>query len=82
VARKKLLTFAVVVSHVLLASLLLAASDINPRVEPIVRALENHYHDVKTLKAIFLERYSDGPQHSAGIRHCLLQPAWPDALGV
>ena len=39
-----------------------AGAEIDPRAEPIVRALEARYHDAKTLKAVFLERYSDGRQ--------------------
>lgn len=31
----------------------------SPAAEPVVHALEQHYHSVKTLKAVFLERYSD-----------------------
>lgn len=30
--------------------------------EPVVRALEARYHNAKTLKAVFLERYSDSRQ--------------------
>ena len=30
----------------------------SPQAAPIVRAVENRYHNAKTLKAIFLERYS------------------------
>jgi outer membrane lipoprotein carrier protein len=30
----------------------------SPQAAPIVRAVENRYHSAKTLKAIFLERYS------------------------
>jgi outer membrane lipoprotein carrier protein len=33
-----------------------------PQAAPIVRALEARYHNARTLKAIFLERYSDGRQ--------------------
>jgi outer membrane lipoprotein carrier protein len=32
--------------------------EISPQAAPIVRAVENRYHNAKTLKAIFLERYS------------------------
>ena len=31
----------------------------SPEAAPIVRAVENRYHNAKTLKAIFLERYSN-----------------------
>jgi outer membrane lipoprotein carrier protein len=31
----------------------------SPQAAPIVRAVENRYHNAKTLKAIFLERYSN-----------------------
>jgi outer membrane lipoprotein carrier protein len=34
----------------------------SPEAEPVVRALEEHYRNAKTLKAIFLERYSDSRQ--------------------
>ena len=34
----------------------------SPEAAPAVRALEARYHDAKTLKAVFLERYSDGRQ--------------------
>jgi outer membrane lipoprotein carrier protein len=37
-------------------------AETDPRVAPIVRAIEARYHDAKTLKAVFLERYSDGRQ--------------------
>jgi len=46
-----------------LCALLLAMrspADVGPRAEPVVRALESHYRDAKTLQAVFLERYSDG----------------------
>ena len=39
-----------------------ALAQVNPRVAPVVRALEDHYRNVKTLQAIFLERYSDSRQ--------------------
>jgi outer membrane lipoprotein carrier protein len=39
-----------------------ARADISPRAASIARSLEAHYHDVKTLQAIFLERYSDSRQ--------------------
>lgn len=39
-----------------------ASAETDPRVAPIVRAIEARYHDAKTLKAVFLERYSDGRQ--------------------
>jgi len=35
-------------------------ADVGPQAEPIVRAMEAHYRDARTLQAIFLERYSDG----------------------
>jgi outer membrane lipoprotein carrier protein len=35
-------------------------ADTSPQAAPVVRAVENRYHNAKTLKAIFLERYSDG----------------------
>lgn len=28
----------------------------------LAKRLEDHYHDIRTLRAVFLERYSDGPQ--------------------
>lgn len=34
-------------------------AEISPQAAPIVRAIENRYHNAKTLKAIFLERYSN-----------------------
>ena len=37
-------------------------ADISPRAASIARALEAHYHDAKTLQAVFLERYSDSRQ--------------------
>ena len=33
-------------------------AETSPQAAPIVRAVENRYHNAKTLKAIFLERYS------------------------
>jgi len=33
-------------------------ADTSPQAAPVVRAVENRYHNAKTLKAIFLERYS------------------------
>jgi outer membrane lipoprotein carrier protein len=42
-----------------LSSSALASAKTSPPAEPVVRALEKYYHDVKTLKAVFLERYSD-----------------------
>lgn len=39
-----------------------ARADVSPRAASIARALEAHYHDAKTLEAIFLERYSDSRQ--------------------
>jgi outer membrane lipoprotein carrier protein len=35
------------------------SADTSPQAAPIVRAMEDRYHNAKTLKAIFLERYSD-----------------------
>jgi outer membrane lipoprotein carrier protein len=42
--------------------LAVAGAQTDPNAGPIVRAVEARYHDAKTLKAIFLERYSDGRQ--------------------
>jgi outer membrane lipoprotein carrier protein len=39
-----------------------ARADVSPRAASIARLLEAHYHDAKTLQAIFLERYSDSRQ--------------------
>ena len=39
-----------------------AFANTQPQAVPIVRALEMRYHNAKTLKAIFLERYSSGRQ--------------------
>jgi len=39
-----------------------AQANITPRAAAAARALEARYHDVKTLQAIFLERYSDSRQ--------------------
>jgi outer membrane lipoprotein carrier protein len=39
-----------------------ARADVSPQAASVARALEAHYHDVKTLEAIFLERYSDSRQ--------------------
>ncbi len=47
-----------------------AAGTISPEAAPAVRALEKRYHDAKSLKAVFLERYSDnrsGAQIESGI---------------
>lgn len=41
-----------------------ARSGTAPEAVPIVRALESRYHDARTLKATFLERYSDARQSS------------------
>jgi len=38
----------------------LGRADTSPQAAPIVRALEAHYRNTKTLKAIFLERYGAG----------------------
>ena len=45
--------FAVVTAEV-------SAATVDPNAEPFVRALEAHYRSAKTLKAVFLERYSEG----------------------
>jgi outer membrane lipoprotein carrier protein len=37
---------------------ILWCGETSPQAAPIVRAVENRYHNAKTLKAIFLERYS------------------------
>ena len=37
---------------------------VEPKAAPVVHALEAHYRNLKTLKAIFLQRYSDGRQGS------------------
>lgn len=34
-----------------------------PEVRELVRAIERHYQTVRTARAIFLERYSEGPGH-------------------
>lgn len=39
-----------------------ARADVSPRAASIAHTLEAHYHDAKTLEAIFLERYSDSRQ--------------------
>jgi outer membrane lipoprotein-sorting protein len=52
-----------VIAGVLSAGVSPAAAQVNPQAAPVVRALEDHYREAKTLKAIFLERYSDGPQN-------------------
>jgi outer membrane lipoprotein carrier protein len=39
-----------------------ARADVNPRAASIARTLEAHYHNAKTLEAVFLERYSDSRQ--------------------
>lgn len=39
-----------------------ARADIGPRAASVARTLEAHYHDARTLQAIFLERYSDSRQ--------------------
>ena len=48
----------------LLCAAVLSLSTLNAQVSqeatPVVRALENHYHNVKTLKAAFLQTYRDG----------------------
>jgi outer membrane lipoprotein carrier protein len=60
-------TFAMSRTRLVAATILLALcartagrADTTPQAAPIVRALEAHYHDAKTLKAIFLERYQAG----------------------
>lgn len=40
------------------------ASTTAPAAVPVVRALESRYHDARTLKAVFLERYSDARSSS------------------
>ncbi len=39
-----------------------ALATTQPQAVPVVRALEARYHNAKTLKALFLQRYSDGRQ--------------------
>ncbi len=39
-----------------------ARANVSPEAAPAARALEERYHDAKTLEAIFLERYSDSQQ--------------------
>ena len=39
---------------------LIAAYPVAPKAETVARAFESHYHAVRTLQAVFLERYSDG----------------------
>jgi outer membrane lipoprotein carrier protein len=35
-----------------------------PSAKAIARLLEEHYHQARTLRAVFLERYSDGPREA------------------
>jgi outer membrane lipoprotein carrier protein len=68
VIRKRQFETVVLFAHLLIAGVLSAgvspaAAQVSPQVAPVVRALEDHYREAKTLKAIFLERYSDGPQN-------------------
>lgn len=41
------------------ASALPVRGDVSPRATAAARALEEHYHNARTLQAVFLERYSD-----------------------
>jgi outer membrane lipoprotein carrier protein len=63
VSRQQQLSLVPLLCCLLLAGVLQAAPGIDPRVAPVVRTLEDHYRNVKTLKAIFLERYSDDPKN-------------------
>src|ERR1700691_5734488 len=40
-----------------------ASAETSAAAAPVVRALEAHYSGIKTLQAIFLERYADGRQN-------------------
>jgi len=40
----------------------LASQQASDSAKPIARLLGDHYHDVKTLRAVFLQRYSEGPR--------------------
>ena len=42
-----------------LALALPVRGDVSPRAAAAARAVEEHYHDARTLQAVFLERYSD-----------------------
>lgn len=41
-----------------------AAAEGEEDVKAVVKALEAHYHTARTLKAVFLERYSEGPHEA------------------
>ena len=47
---------------VALPGAIVLAADTSPEAAPAVRALEARYRDAKTLKAVFLQSYSDGSQ--------------------
>jgi outer membrane lipoprotein carrier protein len=46
----------------LLGSPRLRSDDTSDAAKALAKRLEAHYHDIRTLRAVFLERYSDGPQ--------------------
>ena len=58
---KQIAVFLLIASAILIP-IQLAHADISPQAAAAARALEAHYHDAKTLEAIFLERYSDSRQ--------------------
>ena len=46
----------------LFGSARLRSEDTSEAAKVLAKRLEAHYHDMRTLRAVFLERYSDGPQ--------------------
>jgi outer membrane lipoprotein carrier protein len=42
----------------------IAANQTSDPAKPIARLLEQRYHNVQTLRAVFLERYSEGPRQA------------------
>ena len=58
-------------------------AQVSPEAAPVVRALENHYHNVKTLKAAFSADLPRWPlRHPGRIGHRVLQPPGSHALGI
>jgi outer membrane lipoprotein carrier protein len=51
--------FPLTVALTFIASASPVRGDVSPRAAAAARALEEHYHNARTLQAVFLERYSD-----------------------
>src|ERR1700680_347677 len=56
-----------IVAFMMAACLLMSGSERSPKQPPdlsktIAHLLEQHYHNARTLRAVFLQRYSEGPR--------------------